>query len=153
MSGSCRGPGPGTAPTIRAMSSVEEIRERRPPEATVVRWLAIFAVVVWLPVAARLNLQLVALAMFFYVFGAFGVAKGRQAGRVMATIAVGVIYLFVLPYCLVGFSDPAPGGTFYAVLAIVGAVASIFGLTQMYHSHTSLYIHLVTAARSAPPPG
>lgn len=133
------------------MSSVEEIRERRPPEATVVRWLAIFSVVVWLPVVMSSNAQAAVLVMFFYVFGAFGVAKGRQAGRVMATIAAGVLCFTVLPYCL--FLDPSPGGTFLGVLAIVGAVASIFGLTQMYHPSTNQYVHLVTVARSAPPPG
>lgn len=135
------------------MSSVEELRERRPPEATVVRWLAIFAVVVWLPVVAHLFQQFAGVAMVFYVFGAFGVAKGRQAGRILTLITLAVIYLPVLPYCFLGFTDPAPGGTVYAVLAIVGTIASIFGLTQMFHANTNEYIRQVTLARSSPPPG
>jgi hypothetical protein len=77
--------------------SVEEIREGRPPEASIVRWLSIFAAVMWVPVVAHLYALLAALGMVFYVFGSFGVTKGRQAGRIMATIAAGVVDADVPP--------------------------------------------------------
>lgn len=133
------------------MPSVEEIRAGRPPEATVVRWLSIVASVLWLPLIGALNLQLAVIAVFLYIFGAFGIAKGRQAARVMATIGVGLAYLLLLPYCFVGFGDPY--GTAYALTDIAAVLVSAFSLVQMYHPNTNRYIHLVTVARSSPPPG
>jgi hypothetical protein len=131
--------------------SVEEVRAGRPPEATVVRWLSIVASVLWLPIIGALYLQLAVIAVFLYIFGAFGVAKGRQAARIMATIGVGLAYLLLLPYCFVGFDDPY--GTAYALIDIAAVGVSAFSLVQMYHRNTSRYIHLVTLARSSPPPG
>ena len=89
--------------------------------------------------------------MFLYIFGAFGVAKGRQAARIMATIGVGLAYLLLLPYCFVGFDDPY--STAYVLIDLAAVAVSGFSLVQMYHRNTNRYIHLVTLARSSPPPG
>ncbi|MBN6039814.1 hypothetical protein [Amycolatopsis sp. 195334CR] len=131
------------------MPSVEEIRARRPLEATVARWFGIGAAVVWVPVIGYLWLQLAVIGLFFYLFGAFGVAKGRQAGRIMSTIGLAVTWFPLLPYCWLGFSDPGPFSTIYAVLDIVAVVISGFSLTLMYHPASNRYIHLVTVARRA----
>lgn len=131
------------------MPSVEEIRERRPLEATVVRWFGIGAAVLWVPVIGHLGLNLPVFGLFFYLFGAFGVAKGRQAARIMSTIGLGVTYFVLLPYCWLGFTDPRPFSTAHAVLDIAAVVVSGFTLTQMYHPSANRYIHLVTVARRA----
>ena len=133
------------------MPSVEEIRAQRPPEATIVRWLAIVATVLWLPIIGHLYQQLALIAVFLYVFGAFGVAKGRQAARVMATVGVGLAYLLLLPYLVVGFDDLYR--TAYVLTDLAAAAVAAFSLVRMYHRNTSRYIHLVTLARSSPPPG
>lgn len=109
------------------------------------------ATVLWLPIIGHLYQQLALIAVFLYVFGAFGVAKGRQAARVMATIGVGLAYLLLLPYVVVGFDDLYR--TAYVLTDLAAAVVAAFSLVQMYHRNTNRYIHLVTVARSSPPPG
>jgi hypothetical protein len=52
----------------------------------------IVAVVLWLPVAGYVyysGASLVVVALFLVVFGAFGAVRGRQAGRIMTTVALG----------------------------------------------------------------
>ena len=142
---------PLTRSTLRAVPSVEEIRAQRPPEATIVRWLSIVASVLWLPIIGALYLQVAVIAVFLYVFGAFGVAKGRQAARVVATIGVGLAYLLLLPYLVVGFDNLY--STLYVLTDLAAAAVAAFSLVEMYHRNTNRYIHLVTAARSSPPPG
>jgi hypothetical protein len=142
---------PLTGSTLRAVPSVEEIRAQRPPEATIVRWLSIVATVLWLPIIGHLYQQMALIAVVLYIFGAFGVAKGRQAARIMATIGLGITYLLLLPYLVVGFDDLY--STLYVLTDLAAAAVAAFSLVQMYHRNTSRYIHLVTVARSSPPPG
>lgn len=134
------------------MLSVEEIREQRPTEATVVRWLSIAATVLWVPVIGHLYLAAGAwlISLFFYIFGAFGVAKGRQAARILTVIGLGIIYIPMLPYCVIGFSDPVPNSTAFAVIDIVAVAVSVLSLVLMFRPSTNRYIHLVTVARGAP---
>jgi hypothetical protein len=132
--------------------SVEELREQRPSEPGFARVLLITAAVLWLPVTGHLYAatstgSLAALAVLLVVFGAFGAVKGRRAGRVMATVAIGVTYWFLLAYCVVGFRDPYPYSSVYAVLDIVAVLLSVVALTRLYHPKTSRYIHLVETAR------
>ena len=134
------------------MPSVEEIRADRPTEVGVARVLLIIAVVLWVPVLGYLYTSssgAVAIAMFFVVFGSFGAVKGRQAGRLMVTIALAVCYLFLLPYCWLGFRDSYLNGPGYAVMDIVAVAASAFALSLLYHPNSNRYVHLVTAARQA----
>ena len=152
-------PRPGPVPAVCAdnpgVTSVEEIRARRPQQAMVVRWLSIGATVLWLPVIGYLYIMGPALTLFvcLYVFGAFGVAKGRQAARIMATVGLAMVYVVLLPYCVVGFSDPYPYSTVNALIDIAAVAVSGFSLVWMYHPNTNRYVHLVTAARRSPPPG
>jgi hypothetical protein len=130
--------------------SVEELRANRPTEPGFARVLLIIAVVLWLPVAGNVYYSgagLVAVALFLVVFGAFGTVKGRQAGRIMTTIALGVTYVFMAPYCLYGFRDDTnPYGAVYAMIDIIAVLLSVAALTQLYHSNTNRYVHMVTAA-------
>lgn len=131
------------------MPSVEELRANRPTEPGFARVLLIIAVVLWLPVAGNVYYSgagLVAVALFLVVFGAFGTVKGRQAGRIMTTVALGVTYFFMAPYCLAGFHDAEPYGAAYAVIDIIAVLLSVVALTQLYHSNTNRYVHLVTVA-------
>lgn len=105
----------------------------------------------WVPVLGHLNITLGGAFLVLYVFGAFGVAKGRQAGRILATIGLGLAYLPLLPYSVLGFGDDALNSTAYALIDLAGIVISVISLAQMYHPRTSRYIHLVTVARSSPP--
>ncbi|HEY0452047.1 hypothetical protein [Actinophytocola sp.] len=139
------------------VSSVEEIRAGRPPEVGVARALLIVVVVLWVPVAGYLydstTVGVVVLAMFFVVFGSFGAVKGRQAGRLMTTIALAVTALFLLPYCWLGFRDSNPYGFAYALLDIAAMVLSAIAMSLLYHPNSNRYLHLVTVARQAGRPG
>jgi hypothetical protein len=130
--------------------SVEELRASRPLEPGFARILLIIAVVLWVPVAGNVYYSgagLVAIALFLVVFGAFGAVKGRQSGRIMATVALGVTYLLMAPYCWAGFLDDSePYGAAYAMIDIVAVLLSVAALTQLYHSNTNRYVHMVTAA-------
>jgi hypothetical protein len=132
------------------MPTVEEIRARRPREVVIARILSIVAVLLWLPMTGHLYDSATtgtAAAMFFYVFGAFGSAKGRQAARIMATVALLVLYLFLLPYCWLGFQDPYPNGPGYAVMDIVAVAISAVALGLLYRPSSNRYFHLITVAR------
>lgn len=135
------------------MSSVEELRNERPPEVGVARVLLIIAAVLWLPIAGNLSssstVGMVGLAMFFVVFGSFGAVKGRQAGRLMTTIALGVTLLSLLPYCWLGFRDSNPYGFEYALVDIAAVLLAAIAVALLYHPNSSRYIHLVTVARQA----
>ncbi|MGH2950222.1 MAG: hypothetical protein ACRDPC_28820 [Solirubrobacteraceae bacterium] len=135
------------------MPSVEEIRADRPREVGVARVLLIVAVVLWFPVLGYLytsgSTGAVALAMFFVVFGSFGAVKGRQAGRLMVTFGLALCYLFMLPYCVLGFRDSYLNGPGYAVMDIAAVLASAVALTLLYHPNSNRYVHLVTVARQA----
>lgn len=131
--------------------SVEEIRAARPREVGIARILLIAAVIVWLPLEGHLFAPsasgLVALAMLLVVAGSFGAARGRQAGRVVATVALAVLYLAFLPYCWLGFSDPYPDGPYYAVLDLACVLASAVALVLLYHPRAGRYVRLVGEAR------
>jgi hypothetical protein len=132
--------------------SVEEIRANRPAEPGFVRAAMIFAAVLWFLVTAHVygaTGGLVGVLLFLVVFGSFGVVKGRQAGRVMTTIAVAAVYFWLAPYCLLGFEDPLPGSQIFAVLDLVAVAVSAFAMTQLYHRNTNQYIREVTLARQA----
>jgi len=132
------------------MPSVEELRASRPPEPGFARILLIIAVVLWVPVAGYVYYEgasLVAVALFLVVFGAFGAVKGRQAGRIMTTVAVGVTILAMAPYCWQGFRDSNPYGAAYAAMDIVAVLLSAIALTKLYHPNTNRYVEQVTAAR------
>jgi hypothetical protein len=130
--------------------SVEELRASRPAEPGRARALLIVAAVLWLPVAGNVyyysGAGLVVVALVLVVFGAFGAVRGRQAGRIMTTVALGVTYFFMAPYCLAGFHDAEPYGAAYAVIDIIAVLLSVVALTQLYHSNTNRYVHLVTVA-------
>lgn len=135
------------------MPSVEEIRADRPREVGVARVLLIVAVVLWFPILGYLydsgSTGAAALAMFFVVFGSFGAVKGRQAGRLMVTIGLVLCYLFLLPYCVLGFSDTYLNGTGYAVMDIAAVSASAVALALLYRPNSNRYIRSVTVARQA----
>jgi hypothetical protein len=131
--------------------SVEEIRAQRPREVVTARTLSIIATVLWAPILGYLSsmTSLGALLLFFYVFGSFGAAKGRQAARIMVTIALALTYLFLLPYCWLGFRDPYLNGPAYAVMDIVSVLMSAVGLWLLYRPRSNRYFHLITVARQA----
>ena len=135
------------------MLSVEELRAHRPAEPGFARVLLIVAVVLWAPIAGTIygtGSGPMGGAMVLAVFGAFGAVKGRQAGRIMATVAIGLLYLWLGPYCWLGFDDPYPYSSVYALLDIAAVLLSVVALTQLYHPNTNRYIHLVTVARRKP---
>jgi hypothetical protein len=132
--------------------SVEQIRAQRPREVATARILSIITVVLWIPIAGHLlgsGSAGFVVAAVFYVFGSFGVVKGRQAARIMVTIALLVIYLLLLPYCWLGFQDPYLNGPGYAVMDIVAVAVSAFALALLYRPRSNRYFHLVTVARRA----
>jgi hypothetical protein len=131
--------------------SVEEIRAQRPREVVTARTLSIIATVLWAPILGYLSSMtyLGALLLFFYVFGSFGAAKGRQAARIMVTIALALTYLFLLPYCWLGFHGPYLNGPAYAVMDIVSVLMSAVGLWLLYRPRSNRYFHLITVARQA----
>lgn len=134
------------------MPSVEEIRAHRPRDVVTARTLSIIAVVLWAPIVGyffEAGAALPGLAVFFYVFGSFGAAKGRQAARIMATTALVVIYVLLLPYCWLGFRDSYPSGTAYAVMDIVAVLVSAIALGLLYRPGSNRYFYLITAARRA----
>jgi hypothetical protein len=136
------------------MSSVEEIRADRPPEPGVARALLIVAVLLWFPVLGYLyssSVGMVALAMFFAVFGSFGAVKGQQAGRIMTTVALAVVVLVMLPYCWLGFEDPYLNGTAYALMDIASVLLSGTAIALLYHPNTNRYVRQVTMARAGQP--
>ncbi|MGH3761395.1 hypothetical protein [Actinophytocola sp.] len=135
------------------MSSVEEIRANRPPEVGVARVLLIIAVVSWLPIVLQLygpTGGLASVAMFFAVYGSFGAVKGRQAGRLMTTIALAAAVLLMLPYCWLGFRDDEnPYGFVYATVDIAAVLLAAVAVGLLYHPNSNRYVHLVTVARQA----
>ncbi len=133
--------------------TVEELRARRPRAVVLARALAIAAVVLWLPVLGYLgDGQFGAVAFFAYVFGMFGAVKGRQAGRVLATVGGGISGLFLLPYCWLGFTDDANSyGPAYAVLDLVAVAAACVSVGLLYSAEVNRYVHLVGLARTPPP--
>jgi hypothetical protein len=140
----------GLAETV-PVHSVEEIRAARPRDVGVARILLIVAVVLWFPIAGYLYTSgaagLVGVAMFLVVFGSFGAAKGRRAGRTMVTAALAVVYLFLLPYCVLGFRDEYLNGPGYAVLDIVSVLLSGAALVLLYGPRAARYLRLVGEAR------
>lgn len=131
------------------MLTVEEIRSRRPREVVVARTLAIVATLLWAPIGGYLYAQpgLVAVLLVLYVFGSFGCAKGRQAARIMVTVSVGLLYVLLMPYCWLGFTDSYTTGPEYAVIDIAAVVLAAIGLVLLYRPSSNRYFHLVTAAR------
>ena len=134
------------------MPSVEEIRAQRPREVVTARILSIIAVVLWIPIAGHAlgsGSAVFAVAAVFHVFGSFGAVKGRQAARIMVTIALLVSYLLLLPYGWLGFQDPYLNGPGYAVMDLVAVVISAIALVLLYHPRSNRYFRLVTIARKA----
>jgi hypothetical protein len=133
------------------VQSLEEIRAERPSEVGVARAMVIAAVVLWVPVTGHLypgsTSGAVALMFFFAVFGSFGAVKGRQAGRTMVTVALGLACLFMLPYCWLGFSDPYLNGPGYALLDMASVALSAVAVVLLYQPNTNRYLRRVTAAR------
>jgi hypothetical protein len=132
------------------MSNVEQIRADRPPEPGVARAMVIVAVVLWVPVAGYLygsSVGLMGLAMFFAVLGSFGAVKGRQAGRIMTTVALALAVLLMLPYCWAGFHDPYLNGTGYALMDIASVLLSGTAIALLYHPNSNRYVRQVTVAR------
>lgn len=134
-----------------AVQSLEEIRAARPREVGVARNLAIVAVVLWLPVVGYLSTSgpagAVDLALILTVVGSFGAAKGRRGGRTMVTVALAVVYLFLLPYCVLGFRDEYLNGPAYAVLDVVSVLLFGAALVLLYGPRTARYLSLVGEAR------
>ena len=142
---------PGWFAETVVVPSVEEIRAVRPREIGAARVLLVVAVVLWLPIVGYLSTAgaagAVDLALILTVVGSFGAAKGRRGGRTMATVALAVIYLFVLPYCVAGFHDEYLNGPGYAVLDIVSVVLSGAALVLLYGPRAARYIRLVGRVR------
>lgn len=134
------------------MLSVEEIRADRPIEVLRARMLTIVVVVLWLPVVGYLyptdTAGLPLLAMFGCLWGAFGVAKGRQAARIMATISLGIACLFVLPACWISLGDPTAGAPALAIVDVVSILLSVYVLVLMFRPDSNRYVHLITVARA-----
>jgi hypothetical protein len=130
------------------MQSIEEVRANRPQEPAVARILLVMAVVLWAPVIGQIHSDttggVLGLVLFLVVFGSFGAVKGRRAGRTMATVAVAIVYLFLLPFCALGFYYPIPYGVIYAAMDVVAVILSVIGLCQLFHPKASRYIHRVT---------
>jgi hypothetical protein len=130
------------------MPNVEEVRASRPQEPAVARILLIMAAVLWAPIAGRLysdtTIGVVGLILVLMVFGSFGAVKGRRAGRIMATVAIVLANLFLLPYGALGFADPEPYSVIYALMDMVAVLLSVIALFQLYHPKTSRYVHRVT---------
>jgi hypothetical protein len=81
------------------VSSVEEIRARRPREVVRARALAIAAGVLWTPLMGHLSGpgSGAGLLLVVFVTGAVGSAMGRRGGRVMMSLALPPLYLILLP--------------------------------------------------------
>jgi hypothetical protein len=111
----------------------------------------ITAVVAWVPVAGYLTVKfpVAPTLMVLCISASFGVAKGRHGARIMVTIVLAVLYVLLLPYCWLGFTDPYPSGPAYAVMDIYAVLASGTALVLMYLPTTDSYIRQVTAARRA----
>jgi hypothetical protein len=132
-------------------STVDQVRAERPPEPGVARALLIVAVVLWLPITGYLygsSAGLALVAFFFVVYGSFGAVKGRQAGRLMTTIAAAVTVLLLLPGCWLGFLDPNPYGVGYALLDIAAVAMAGVSVGLLYHPNTNQYVRKVTIART-----
>ncbi|WP_027946662.1 hypothetical protein [Amycolatopsis taiwanensis] len=132
------------------MLSVEEIRAQRPREVLTARLLSIAAAVLWAPLAGYLYYPqsgLVALSLILYVFGAFGVAKGRKAGRTLVVVTLGLTYVLLLPYCVLGFRDSYLNGPIYALMDICAVLLSATSLVLIYRPRSKRYFPLVTVAR------
>ncbi|GLY65105.1 hypothetical protein [Amycolatopsis taiwanensis] len=132
------------------MLSVEEFRAQRPREVLTARLLSIAAAVLWAPLAGYLYYPqsgLVALSLILYVFGAFGVAKGRKAGRTLAVVTLALTYVLLLPYCVLGFRDSYLNGPVYALTDICAVLLSATSLVLIYRPRSKRYFHLVTVAR------
>jgi hypothetical protein len=129
---------------------VEDIRARRPREVVVARLLSIIAVVLWVPIAGYVYYYqpaLVTLSLILFVFGAFGAAKGRKAGRILFVVMLALTYWFVLPYCVVGFGDPSPEGPVFAAMDICAVLLAATAIVLVYRPRSNRYFHLVEAAR------
>lgn len=114
--------------------------------------LTIVAVVLWLPIVGYLyptdTAGLPLLAMLGCLWGAFGVAKGRQAARIMVTISLGIAYLFVLPACWISLGDPTTGAPALAIVDVVSILLSVYVLILMFRPDSNRYVHLITVARA-----
>ncbi|GAA4535126.1 hypothetical protein [Amycolatopsis samaneae] len=131
------------------MPSVEQIRAHRPGDVIAARALVILAVLLWVPVSGHLygdNAGFLGLVMVFCVFGSFGAAKGRQAGRIMTTIALLVLCLSQLPYCWQGFRDPHPTAAELALLDIAANLVAVIAVTLLYSPASNRYVQLITVA-------
>ncbi|WP_145743283.1 hypothetical protein [Saccharopolyspora dendranthemae] len=130
------------------LPSVEQIRVHKPRQSVVSLVLLITALLAWVPVAGYF-VPAAGLLMVLCISAAIGVAKGRHAARVMVTIVLAVLYLLLLPYCWLGFTDPHPSGPAYALMDVYAVLASGTALLLMYLPATDSYIRRVTAARKA----
>ena len=142
---------PGRIFDTVVVHSLEEIRAARPREVGTARILLIVAVVLWLPIVGYLATSSTAgavdLALILTVAGSFGAAKGRRGGRTMVTVALAVVSLFLLPYCVLGFRDEYLNGPGYAVLDIVSVLLSGAALVLLYGPRAARYLSLVGEAR------
>ncbi len=131
------------------METVEELRSNRPTEVVAARWTAVVAVVLWVPVSRNILVAptLAICLMFLFVFGAFGVVKGREAGRVMAAVAAVLLSVLFLPFCwtvLVRGGDGYSIG--YALLALAAVLLAGGSVWLMYRPRANRYVHLVGVA-------
>jgi hypothetical protein len=131
------------------MPNVAEIRSQRPREVVVARALAIVATVLWIPLAglSMPSGAVVGIAMILYVHGAFGAAKGRNGARIETTVALVVIYFFLLPYIWRGFAGDLPTGPQFATLDIVAALVAAVGIALLYVPRSNGYFRAVGLAR------
>jgi hypothetical protein len=131
------------------MPNVAEIRSQRPWEVVAARALAIVATVLWIPVAglSMPNGAVVGIAMIVYLHGSFGAAKGRNGARIETTIALVVIYFFLLPYIWLGFAGALPTGPGFATLDIVAASVAAVGIALLYVPPSNGYFRAVGLAR------
>jgi amino acid transporter len=134
------------------MTELEEIRANRPPEPGFARVLLIIATVLWFLAMSTFYTALppgsvmVALPLFFALFGAFGAVKGRQAGRVMTTVAIGVTWIFMVLYLMQALASPVAGAGLFVALDALSLVLFAVALAFLYHPNTNTYVRMVGAA-------
>lgn len=131
------------------METVEELRSNRPTEVVAARWTAVVAVVLWVPVSRNILVAptLAICLMFLFVFGAFGVVKGREAGRVMAAVAAVLLSVLFLPFCWTVLAHGGDGYSIgYALLALAAVLLAGGSVWLMYRPRANRYVHLVGVA-------
>jgi hypothetical protein len=130
-----------------AVTSVDVNRTGRPREVVIARAFAIIATVLWAPLARYLGytIQFGGPLVLCYAIAACIAVKGRPGARIVTTIASGLIFFVLLPYCWRGFHDPYLNGPGYAVMDILATLAAVTALVLLYHPNSNRYFRQSSA--------